>query len=244
MRQRGFCLYISRKRSVMNRSIWDTTLMRRLSALDTIYLRVDQSQAEFRGKAEKNGNSIACPPRCGSCCLHFVPDATPIEAEKLAFFLLTEKPEMIDHFFSRREESAAIDAACPFWDQDKPGQNCMVYPSRPLICRLFGFCSVVDKRGEPAFALCRQMPALESCEARSFTGKEVMDETFGAIPPPMVDFSRAIAALDPCDSGQRFKITEALPPALAKVSLVLGLAAASAGSGATESDTDDFMAAG
>ncbi|HCO48036.1 MAG TPA: hypothetical protein DIT55_00765 [Spirochaetaceae bacterium] len=76
----------------MNRSIWDTTLMRRLSALDRIYLRIDRAQAEFRGIAELNGNPVTCPPRCGSCCLHFVPDATPIEAEKLAYFLLTEKP--------------------------------------------------------------------------------------------------------------------------------------------------------
>ena len=227
----------------MNRSIWDTTLMRRLSALDTIYLRVDRAQAEFRGKAEQNGNSISCPPRCGTCCVHFVPDATPVEAEKLAYFLLTEKPEIIDHFFARREESLAIDAACPFWNQDKPGQNCMIYPGRPLICRLFGFCSVVDKHGEPAFALCRQMPNLDGSELRSFTGKKVLEETFGDTPPPMVDFSRAIAALDPCDSGQRFKITEALPPALAKVSLVLSLASASAGPEAIESDSSGFMAA-
>jgi len=228
----------------MNRSIWDTTLMRRLSALDTIYLRVDRSQAEFRDIAEQQGNPVACPPRCGSCCLHFVPDATPLEAEKLAYFLLTEKPGMIEHFFARKEESAAIDAACPFWDQDKPGENCMIYPGRPLICRLFGFCSVTEKRGEPAFALCRQMPDLRSCESRSFTGKKVLEETFGAIPPPMVDFSRAIAALDPCDSGRRSKITEALPPALAKVSLVLSLAAGSAGIREDETDPEDFMAAG
>ncbi len=228
----------------MNRSIWDTTLMRRLSALDSIYLRVDRSQTEFRFIAELNDNPVSCPERCGSCCLHFVPDATPIEAEKLAYFILTEKPHMVDHFFSRREESSAIGAACPFWDGDKPGANCMVYQGRPLICRLFGFCSVIDKHGEASFALCRQMPTLKSCEARSFTGKKILDDTFGAIPPPMVDFSRAIVALDPCDSGQRLKITDALPPALAKVSLVLSLASATSGLEAKASDLDDFMVAG
>lgn len=209
----------------MNPRIWDTTLMRRIRALDMIYARVDLAQASFRALAESRGSPAACPPRCGTCCLHFVPDVTPIEADKLAFFLLTEKPGLIDHFLAHRKEAEAVDATCPFWDPDKPGRNCMIYPGRPLVCRLFGFCATLDKCGEPAFALCRQMPPLAGSDERHFIGTAAMDRVFGAVPPFMVDFSRAIVALDPSGAGTRMTIDEALMPALSRVSLIAKLAA-------------------
>ncbi|HWR11081.1 MAG TPA: YkgJ family cysteine cluster protein [Rectinemataceae bacterium] len=211
----------------MNSSIRDTTLMRRMSALDMVYARVERAQTAFRETAMRHGSPISCPSLCGTCCLHFVPDAMPIEADRLAHFILTEKREMVDHFMARREKAEAIDAACPFWNPDTPGRNCMVYPARPLICRLFGFCSVLDKCGEPAFALCRQMPDIAGSDKRRFVGAATMERLFGAIPPLMLDFSRAIAALDPSDAGERTTIDQALPRALSRVSLVLRLAAAS-----------------
>lgn len=232
----------------MNTIIRNTTLMRRMSSLDTIYARVERAQSAFRASAESRGSPVACPKLCGTCCVHFVPDLLPVEADRLAHFLLTGKREMIDLFFERREEAEAIDAACPFWNPDKPGENCMIYPARPLICRLFGFSSVADKCGEPAFALCRQMPSLALSQKRSFTGKADMESLFGAVPPSMADFSREIVALDPCEAGLRAAITEALPPAFSRVSLVLKLAAAETGAeaidaGEADSDPDDFPVA-
>jgi len=225
MRQRDLSTIFLRKRSSMSTPIWDTTLMRRISALDMIYARVERAQSEFKKTAEDKGSPISCPSLCGTCCLHFVPDVTPIEADRLAYYLLTEKQDMIDHFMTHRKEAEVMDAACPFWDVDKPGHNCMIYPARPLICRLFGFCSVLDKCGEPSFALCRQMPDIAGGDKRRFVGVAMMEEEFGAIPPLMVDFSRAVAALDPSDAGERNTIDEALLPALSRVSLVLRLAA-------------------
>lgn len=96
----------------MNQKIWDTTLMRRMSALDMLYARVNLAQAGFRTSARNRGSPVACPARCGTCCVRFVPDLMPIEADRLAHFLLTEKPEMIDHLIAHKSE--ANDAACPF----------------------------------------------------------------------------------------------------------------------------------
>lgn len=208
----------------MDHSFWGTTLMRRVSALDTLYARVERTQAAFRETAASHGSPLACPTRCGTCCVHFVPDLLPIEADRLAYFLLTEKREMIDHFLSRRDEAEAIDAACPFWNPDKPGENCLIYPARPLICRLFGFCSMIDKNGEPSFTLCRQMPSPSANDRRHFVGLKAMMEVFGAPTPLMVDFSREIIVLDPAESGGRMTIDKALMPALSKVGLALKFA--------------------
>ncbi|HWP68583.1 MAG TPA: hypothetical protein VN437_04715, partial [Rectinemataceae bacterium] len=137
--------------------------------------------------------------------------------------LLTERKDLIDHFIEHKKASEARDAACPFWDPEKPGQNCMVYPARPLICRLFGFCSITDKNGEAAFSLCRQMLSLSGTERRNFVASTVMEEIFGAVPPPMDDFSMAIVGLDPQEAGRRAAIYDSLPPSLSKVSLLLQL---------------------
>ena len=210
----------------MNRTVWDTSLMRRINALDAIYTRVERAQATFRESAQNHGSPLACPKRCGTCCVHFVPDLMPIEADRIAYYLRTEKGGLIDHFLAHRQEAKAADATCPFWNPDKPGENCMIYPARPLICRLFGFCSMLDKGGEPAFTLCRQMPPLPGNEKRRFIGTKTMDEVFGSIPPLMLDFSRAVIALDPSDSGGRTTIDAARVPSLSKVSLFLKFAAA------------------
>lgn len=220
----------------------DTTLMRRVSALETIYARIDREHAAFRRSAAERGKTVACPPLCGNCCVRFVPDAMPIEADYLALFLLTRRPVPIDRFFARRDEASAKDSACPFWDESKPGENCMVYPGRPLVCRLFGFCSILGKDGEPAFALCHGMPPVPGERARHFTGSARMAELFGAIPPPMADFSSEIVALDPCEASQRASILDALPTALARVALVLKLDAEETLSDADRPGADSMAA--
>ena len=201
-----------------------TTLVRRLLALDATYARVERGQTIFRQSAADRGTPVSCPGSCGTCCLHFVPDTMPIEADRLAFHLLTEREDLIDHFFRTKKAAEARDAACPFWDPENLGKNCMVYPARPLICRLFGFCSVTDKNGEPAFSLCGQMPALSGTERRSFSGYSFMKGLFGEIPPPMADFSMEIVGLDPQGAGRRASVCDTLPLSLSKVSLLLRLA--------------------
>ncbi len=214
----------------MKPALWNSTLMRRFSALDRIYARIENSQQNFRRESAKSGNPIACPQRCGTCCIRFTPDVTPLEAERLAYFLLIERREMIEHFFARIEESSRTgepwgsDKACPFWNPDKPGENCMVYPARALVCRLFGYCAVLDKAGRPSFALCDKMPKLPDRGERIFTGEETLHSLFGQRPPLMDEFSREVLALDPSGAGDRRSIIDALPVALSKISLLLRLA--------------------
>lgn len=204
--------------------MWNTTLMRRIASLEKIYTRVDTAQSAFRARAAARGIPVECPSRCGSCCIHFVPDMVPMEADRIAYFILTERPALVDRFHEAKASAEARDGACPFWNPDTPGANCMIYPGRPLICRLFGFCSILDKTGEPSFALCRQMPFLRGREERFFSGRSFMDGIFGAIPPVMSDFAREVMALDPEGAGLRASITKALPDAFARVGLTLAYA--------------------
>lgn len=213
-----------RRLKIMEHSMWNTTLMRRIASLEKIYSRVESSQLEFRMQASARGIPVECPTLCGSCCLHFVPDLVPLEADMLAHFMLTERPDMIERFNSAKAAADEREGACPFWNPDTPGANCMVYPGRPLICRLFGFCSILSKTGEPSFALCRQMPLLRGREERHFTGHGFMEGIFGAIPPVMSDFAREVMALDPEGAGLRDSIIRALPDALARVGLTLAYA--------------------
>lgn len=204
--------------------MWNTTLMRRIASLEKIYTRVDTAQSAFRAQAAAHGIPVECPSRCGSCCIHFVPDMVPAEADRLAYFILTERPALVNRFHEAKASAEARDGACPFWNPDTPGANCMIYPGRPLICRLFGFCSSLDKTGEPRFALCRQMPLLRGREERFFTGHGFMEGIFGAIPPVMSDFAREVMALDPEGAGLRASITRTLPDAFARVGLTLAYA--------------------
>jgi Fe-S-cluster containining protein len=236
----------------MEHSMWNTTLMRRIASLEKIYSRVESAQSDFRAQASARGIPVECPSRCGSCCLHFVPDLVPVEADRLAYFILTERPAMVDRFHEMKASADASGGACPFWNPDTPGANCMIYPGRPLICRLFGFCSIQDKTGEPSFALCRQMPLLSGRQERLFTGRYFMEGIFGAIPPVMSDFSREVMALDPEGAGLRDSITRALPDAFARAGLILayaseedrhsalGLAPAVAVSARPDDEPDDF----
>lgn len=234
-----------RKRLIMHPALWNSTLMRRFSVLDRIYTRIETAQTEFKKASADAGNPIACPERCGTCCIHFLPDVTPLEAERLALYLSVEKPELIQSFLARADATTQVKTeekpskACPFWNPDKPGENCMVYPARALVCRLFGYCAVTDKVGNPSFALCDMMPPLEANTTRIFTGQATLESLFGRRPPLMDEFSREILALDPSGSGQRRSIYEALPEALARVALLLRLAEES-DNPLSASNPDDF----
>ncbi|MDX9783178.1 MAG: YkgJ family cysteine cluster protein [Spirochaetia bacterium] len=237
----------------MQPALWNSTLMRRFSALDRIYGRIESSQQDFKRASDRAGNPIACPIRCGSCCVHFTPDVTPLEAERLAYYLLVERKDLIDHFFSQLNKSAKAgeawtgDSACPFWNPERPGENCMVYPARALVCRLFGYCAVLDKEGRPSFALCDKMPSLAGRQERIFSGEAMLQGLFGRRPPLMDEFSREVLALDPSGAGQRRSVIEALPTALEKIALLLQLAEADADQSdaalspsEADSDPDDF----
>jgi len=164
-----------------------------LISMRDLYAEIDAASAEWAGRS-----GAACPRGCGACCEAFELDFLPLEALFLAAWLAgspTPAPDL----------GRAPPGRCPFYAASATG-GCTVYPARGLVCRLFGFSGSRDKAGAMRYNPCKWMPPFE--------GRAVM-------PPSMEDFSRRAIALDPHGSGSRLPLREALPPAIARIQLIL-----------------------
>ncbi|MCE5256636.1 MAG: YkgJ family cysteine cluster protein [Spirochaetaceae bacterium] len=195
-----------------------------LKALARIYDDVAQKQQNFAAALKLRGLSVSCPRDCGLCCEHFMPDILPVEADMLAYHLLLRRPALIQLVFQDADKSARSDG-CPFWNAEGRGRNCLVYEGRPLICRLFGCSTVHSKKGEPVFALCKQFPHNPQVPQRRYIGAQQIQDSFGAIPPAMSDYSAMILGIEPDGVSSRMPLDKALPPALNRVALMLQMTA-------------------
>lgn len=190
-----------------------------LEGLHAIYEEIDRIQADCLASIASRGQAISCPEGCGSCCEPFIPDILPVEARYLAAHLLRERPELAERVADWPSELGSV-PPCPFYDRARSGGHCSVYRARPLICRLFGFSSLRDREGLESFALCKRMPSRQG--ARSWTGTALRAE-LGACLPDMADFGSRVVALIPAEAGDRALLTDALPPAVRSLSLVMRL---------------------
>lgn len=206
------------------RAFWDTAAGRQILTLDLIFRKISEAQQSFIDTAAQRGIHLACPPGCGSCCHGFMPDVLPVEADYIAYFLLshgacpTGEPVLAYNAFSVRAEDSP--SPCPFHDPDRPGQNCRIYEARPLVCRLFGFSSTQSKAGRAVYRLCRYMPTPPGLSER-ILNEETLLQRIGATPPLMGNFAMELLAIDPSRASERRPLSEAIPPALARIAATL-----------------------
>jgi uncharacterized protein len=200
-----------------------------VASVADIYARLGSEQLAFLAGAAERGAPLSCPARCGSCCEGFVPDLLPAEAEFLAAWLLDKEPGLAREAAAWTPATRSSAPPCPFLRLEDPSAHCSIYPARPLVCRLFAAAGVRDKEGRTSFRPCSRMelagyPSVGS-ERPSIVGAE-LERQFGAEPPVMTDHAARLVALCPSDATERALIVEALPAALAKLSLHLSLAEA------------------
>jgi uncharacterized protein len=214
-------------------------------ALDRLYDEVEAAEAAFSSALRAEAApGFGCPKGCGSCCDTFVPDILPIEADYLALWILAQRPEfagkLLDAARGRSPEEVEAISSCPLVEPyPAPGRgHCGVYGGRPLICRLFGFSGVISKRGQPSFALCRHMEALEGFHVRSFEGA-ALAALVDVEPPLMSDYGERLVALQPGEAGGRGPLPELLARALARVGLALAMSSASSFSAYEGNPRDD-----
>ena len=198
----------------------DTHLGISLAELSRIYDQVEEESDSFCSTY-----NVHCTSGCGSCCEHFIPDITPIEARMVAAYLLLTPGNLalID-----RVQAGALDH-CPLYDENNP-YHCQVYSVRPLICRLFGQCASRMKNGSAVFHRCRfeggrAMP--EKLEFSSDSGIKTMDE-----------YGIMIHALDSGNGDDVEDLDAAVSSALSEVSMIakyLGLSSSSSGNGDDDS---------
>jgi Fe-S-cluster containining protein len=203
-----------------------------VAAVSEIYERVAREQRAFLEGAASRGATLACPPGCGSCCEPFVPDILPAEAAFIAAWLLENEAGLAARAAAWTDEARPASPPCPFFRRESPSAHCSIYPARPLVCRLFGAAGTRDREGRASFRPCARMelagyPPVGS-ERKTMTGTE-LDLVFGSAPPLMADHASALVALCPSEASGRSPIFEALPAALARVSLHLSLAEAALG---------------
>ncbi len=150
-----------------------------MAALAKLYDQIEEETSHFC-----SDHSISCSPGCGTCCEHFMPDITALEARLVAAYLLLIKKDTT-LLYKMVDAKDATSGPCPLYLFDYP-YHCSVYAARPLICRLFGVCANGDKQGNGVFRRCR------------YNGEETMPLllSFGPEVPVMQDYSYALRALD------------------------------------------------
>lgn len=205
-----------------NQAFWDTTVGQQILTLDLIYRKISDAQRTFIDSASQHDIELACPSGCGKCCHGFMPDVLPIEADYIAYYLLSNSK-----VFSAAEapslqiaSSAENPSPCPFHDPNRPGENCRIYPARPLVCRLFGYSAIKDKNNRLSYRLCRYMPAPQGLDARILDQDTIISKV-GALPPLMTDFAMEVLSLDPSQAAERKPLIEAIRPALARIGTTL-----------------------
>ena len=122
-----------------------------VTALLNIYKEVDRKLNEF-----KRQTGLRCPSGCGECCRTACVASSVLEMQPLAAFLW--KKNELD-FWLNRIDINDEQAACVFYSPDTLDNSghCLVYPFRPLLCRLFGFCSRENKTRKNELMLCRKI---------------------------------------------------------------------------------------
>ncbi|MGE0075345.1 MAG: YkgJ family cysteine cluster protein [Sphaerochaetaceae bacterium] len=123
------------------------------SLLD-LYLLIEKETTSFQ-----QTYGVACPPGCGTCCEHFVPELTELEASLIGAYLLFVKQD--PSVLARLDAYEASSGTCPLYNPDSP-YHCTVYPVRGMICRLFGACPSEDKFGNPIFRKCKYNTDVQS----------------------------------------------------------------------------------
>lgn len=173
-----------------------------IATLSTLYADVEAATAEFTTRY-----NIACPPGCGACCEHFIPDVTYSEALYTAAYLLFELGD--EELITKVRNHTGL--GCPLYRSDTPF-HCSVYPARPLICRLYAASGYHDKYGKALFRSCK------------YEETETMPKLlyFEEAVPTMQDFAYRLRSLDR-DRGALSLLSELLPELLDQLQFIASL---------------------
>lgn len=122
-----------------------------IEALLKIYKEIDQKLDQF-----KRLTGLQCLTGCGECCRKACVACSVLEMLPLAVFLWKERE--LESWLTRIDMKDE-QATCIFYSQDALDNSwhCQAYSFRPLICRLFGFCSRENKTRQREWMLCWRM---------------------------------------------------------------------------------------
>jgi len=175
------------------------------------------AEADARTSSFLRLSGLGCLPGCGSCC--DAPSAsiecTVLEAMPMALMLWDTGRAGAAHNLA---SDASDTGRCVLYSGpslERGLGGCSEYASRPLVCRLFGFSSVRDKRGQSRLSLCGRVR--QSHAARAHAASEMV--TTGVDLPSLAGFHTRARGLNPALAAQRSGINTALMKALERVML-------------------------
>ena len=140
----------------------------------------------FKEMDEINNNfskkyDISCVSTCnGQCCLKKDVEVNPVELLPLVIDLY-EKNEIFQFYNEAKNKE---NEHCLFFKNGK----CSIYEKRTVLCRLFAFASIYNRKKEKTLSICSQ---IKENKTFNFTQSEI-DESAN-----IVDFSSKIATLLP-----------------------------------------------
>lgn len=191
----------------MRSTLPGTYVSESIGPLLDIYEEIDAEIDRFKVAA-----GIGCPAGCGVCCTNTDPEVTSMEADLLAVYLsLRDTAALL-------VESAHEGSGCIFYNPAHP-LHCQVYPARPMLCRGFAFTSVRDKKGEPVFRFCRQMPAPGP---RMIAGS-ALQEAFPEQPPELAKFGRLACLISQAGPPGRVPLSQAIVESHRRVGFIVSL---------------------
>lgn len=106
---------------------------------------------------------------CGECCSNILPLATK-EIKEIKRYVTKHKIKQIKHGATVCKEQ--LDLVCPFLDNSKDKDKCLIYPVRPMVCRMF-ICDPKQRKDVPEKFLGKFTPCIMS--EVFFGGTEVSD---------------------------------------------------------------------
>jgi Fe-S-cluster containining protein len=181
-------------------------LTSRTEAVLRVYRRLDLHLRTFQSLS-----GLRCPPGCGVCCLSDSVEATVLELFPAAA-ILDETRALLPTLELLR--SAEAPEHCLFHSREPDrtyGGHCCMYPSRPLMCRLFGFSARLDREGRRELAGCSRVR--EHLPEESQAAREAV-RTASIPVPVMRNYAMEIFGIDPSLGSRLYPINEALARAL------------------------------
>jgi Fe-S-cluster containining protein len=131
----------------------------------------------------------------------------PIEAVYTASYLVLNEEK-----FQNRLKQEPTATGCSFYDPAQAA-HCTIYPVRPLICRLFAWSALTNKKGELDYKSCRHMQQREQVASNAMNNSQ-------PLPPLMTLFSHRVAAIQPTCAGERALLQDELGRALQRLNLI------------------------
>jgi Fe-S-cluster containining protein len=186
--------------------------MQRIAQVMSFYTQIDQQIAGFQLKS-----GLRCLPGCGLCCPEADVQTTVLELLPAAHEILYRGEG--NHWLNRIE-ARAPSTVCVFYaydpGPDMPG-NCTFYTWRPVVCRLFGFASIRDRRSQKLLSVCKHVKKASPGEVAAALALQEQAPCFS-------EAGSCIYSLDPDLGAKLLPINMALKKAILQLGLRMQMA--------------------